>query len=80
SRQLAVKVQSSMVSTTGAVSRGVKQASFAVIRQARIPAVLVEIGFANHLVEGRKLNTDAYRQLVARGIADGILKFLGVNG
>lgn len=76
SRQLASYVHSTMLQATGAVDRGVRSAPFYVIRNARIPAILVEVGFANHDVEGRKLGTEDYRQTLANSIAKGILRFL----
>ena len=77
SRRLANGIQVNLISQTRAVNLGVKQAEFWVIRKPRIPAVLVEIGFATHPVEGRNLGTQAYKQKVAAGIARGILAFLG---
>jgi N-acetylmuramoyl-L-alanine amidase len=79
SRQFAHTIQATLISSTGAVNRGVRQAPFYVIRRAQIPAILVEVGFANHPVEGRKLATDAYRQTLAKALSAGIVKFLG-NG
>ncbi|WP_027875933.1 N-acetylmuramoyl-L-alanine amidase family protein [Meiothermus cerbereus] len=79
SRQLAHYVQGALVQATGAVDRGVRQAPFYVIRNARIPAILVEVGFANHPEEGRRLQTEAYRQTLAQALARGILRFLS-NG
>jgi N-acetylmuramoyl-L-alanine amidase len=76
SRRLAGLVQSHLLSETGAVNRGVKSNVLYVLRTSRIPAVLVEVGFAKHPVEGRSLSTSAYRQKVARGIANGVLQFL----
>ncbi|MCS7068971.1 N-acetylmuramoyl-L-alanine amidase [Meiothermus sp.] len=76
SEQLALKTLRSLVRETGAVSRGVHTAPFYVIRNARIPAILVEIGFVNHPEEGRKLATRAYRQQLANGLAGGITAFL----
>lgn len=76
SEQLALKTLRAMVRETGAVSRGVQTAPFYVIRNARIPAVLVEIGFVNHPVEGKKLGTSAYRARLANGLAAGIITFL----
>ncbi len=77
SRRLANGIQVNLISQTKAVNLGVKQAEFWVIRKPRIPAVLVEIGFTTHPVEGRNLGTQAYKQKVAAGIARGILSFLG---
>lgn len=76
SEQLALKTLRSLVRETGAVSRGVHTAPFYVIRNARIPAILVEIGFVNHPLEGKKLATGAYRQQLANGLAGGIMAFL----
>lgn len=79
SEQLALKTLQAMVRETGAVSRGVQTAPFYVIRNARIPAILVEIGFVNHPTEGKRLATSAYRGQLARGLAGGIVAFLN-NG
>lgn len=79
SRQLAHYVHGALLQATGAVDRGVRQAPFYVIRNARIPAILVEVGFANHPVEGRRLQTSEYRQALAEALARGILRFLN-NG
>lgn len=79
SRQLAQLVHTALVQAAGAVDRGVRQAPFYVLRNARIPAILVEVGFANHPVEGRRLQSEAYRQTLAEAMARGILRFLN-NG
>lgn len=79
SRQLAHLVQGAMLQATGAVDRGVRQAPFYVIRNARIPAILVEVGFANHPEEGLRLQKNEYRQALATAMARAILRFLN-NG
>lgn len=76
SEQLALKTLRSMVRETGATSRGVHTAPFYVIRNARIPAILVEIGFVNHPIEGKKLNSSTYRSQLGSGLAGGIIAFL----
>ncbi len=76
-KKLATSVQNNLVSSTKAYSLGVKQAELWVIRKPRIPAVLVEIGFGSHPIEGKNLASQWYRQRVAQGIARGILSFLG---
>lgn len=77
SRRLASSVQGSLLQSTGGKDRGVQSAPFYVIRNARIPAILVEVGFVNHPVEGKNLATGAYRDRVVEGIGGGILNFLG---
>ncbi|MFZ2714411.1 MAG: GBS Bsp-like repeat-containing protein, partial [Streptococcus suis] len=42
---LANQVQTSLISETGAVNRGVRRDTFAVLRETAIPAILVELGF-----------------------------------
>jgi N-acetylmuramoyl-L-alanine amidase len=76
SLSLAGLVQNKMVAATGAKDRGVQQAEFYVIRNARSPAILVETGFVTNPDEGTKLTTDAYQDTIARAIADGIVQFL----
>lgn len=80
SSALANSVQRNLVSATGAKDRGVRQNLFYVIRTARIPAVLVEVGFVSNPDEGRQLATAAYQQRVAQGLADGIIDFLHGGG
>lgn len=77
---LAETVQRNLVAATGATDRGVRQNLFYVIRNARIPAVLVELGFVSNPDEGRKLATDSYQQTLAQALADGVLEFLQGGG
>ncbi|MBB6098547.1 N-acetylmuramoyl-L-alanine amidase [Deinobacterium chartae] len=79
SKTLANKIQSKAVAATGAINRGVKSDYFYVIRYARTPAILVELGFGSHPTEGRRLATESYRQTLAQAIADGLLEFLHVR-
>ncbi len=77
---LADSVQSRLVAATGARDRGVRTNLFYVLRTARIPAILVELGFVNNPTEGPKLADPAYQQVLADGLADGILAFLRGGG
>ena len=56
-------------------SRGIKSARFAVLKGARMPAVLVEVGFITHPGEEAHLRAPDYRQRVAEGIRRGVLAF-----
>lgn len=56
-------------------NRGVKSARFAVLKGARMPAVLVEVGFITHPGEEAQLRSGEYRQRIAEGIRRGILAF-----
>lgn len=80
SHSLAEMVQSRMVASTGARDRGVKQSAFFVLRQSRIPAVLVEVGFVTNPHEGQQLNSSSYQATLADAIARGVLEFFEQGG
>jgi N-acetylmuramoyl-L-alanine amidase len=52
---------------------GVKAGPFYVLVGAHMPCALVEVSFIDHPVEGSSLGNDQYRELLAKGIAEGIL-------
>ena len=54
---------------------GIKGARFAVLKGARMPAVLVETGFVSNREEEKLLRNSIYRQKVAEIISKGILDF-----
>lgn len=79
SRQLANKVQNSLIASTGAVNRGVHTDAFYVIRAPKTAAILTEIGFGSSTREGPLLATQAYRDRIANAIAQAILNFLNLR-
>lgn len=56
--------------------RGVRSAMFHVLVGARMPAVLLEASFLTQREEAEALRTVRYRQALAEGIAEGIVKAL----
>ena len=75
SSRLAYAVHERLVSTLGTEDRGVKQAPFYVLAGARMPAILLEVGFISHEDEGGRLRTREYQEKVAGAIADGVVAF-----
>lgn len=55
--------------------RGVKSAMFYVLVGARMPAVLLEASFLTQPEENRALATERYRQVLAEGAAEGIVRW-----
>jgi N-acetylmuramoyl-L-alanine amidase len=53
----------------------VKQAPFYVLIGARMPSVLVEVGFITNPTEYKLLNRNSYRDALAQGIAEGIANY-----
>ena len=72
---LAYHLQASLTRELAAEDRGVRRARFKVLREAAMPAVLVESGFLSHPVEGRKIVDPAYRQQMAQAIVKGLLAY-----
>ena len=72
---LAYQIQKALTTRLGIEDRGVRRARFAVLRDARMPAVLIEAGFMSHPTEGRKIFTDEYRKQLARTIAEAIITY-----
>jgi N-acetylmuramoyl-L-alanine amidase len=72
---LAYEVQKSICQQLGVQDRGVRRARFAVLRDAQMPAILIEPGFMSHPVEGPKIFTPAYRRQLARAMVDGIMAY-----
>lgn len=56
---------------------GVKKGPFYVLVGAYMPCVLVEVAFLNHPVEGRRLATSEYQELIAQGLYNAIAQYLG---
>ena len=75
SRKLANKIQQNLLYKTGAYDRGVRRASFAVLRETSIPSILVELGFIDNQEEVNKIKTNEYQEKLADGIVDGIVEY-----
>lgn len=75
---LAYQLQKSLTHVLGAEDRGVHRARFEVLREATVPAVLIEGGFMSHPVEGKKIFSSSYRKQMARAILEGITAYRDV--
>ncbi|WP_026332495.1 N-acetylmuramoyl-L-alanine amidase family protein [Deinococcus apachensis] len=77
SSNFAALIEKNVVSVTGAFPQGLKSGrSLAVLRNSRIPAALIEIGYTSHPVDGLNLKDTNYLDRVALGIAQGIREAL----
>jgi N-acetylmuramoyl-L-alanine amidase len=75
SKDLAYKVQSSLVDELKSSDRGVRQAPLAVLMGARMPAVLVEIGFLSNPEQEIRLNRESHQEAIARALYKAIENF-----
>jgi N-acetylmuramoyl-L-alanine amidase len=76
SKKLALAVLQKTAERAEARSRGVKAGNFFVIKQTTMPAVLIEAGFLTNPSERDKVIQRQYLDKIARGIAEGIDKFV----
>ena len=80
-RLLAKRIQKHILKVSpGSPDRGVKQGRFYVIKNTRMPAVLVEIGFLTGRLDARRLEKTAHRKRLAYAIAKGVLEYLSKLG
>ena len=80
-RLLAKRIQKQILRVSpGSPDRGVKQGRFYVIKNTRMPAVLVEIGFLTGRLDSRRLEKAAHRKRIAYAIAKGILEYFAKVG
>jgi N-acetylmuramoyl-L-alanine amidase len=74
---LAEMIQNELADVHPGPNRGVKQGPLAVITNALMPAVLVEVGFLTNPDEERLLGRSAFQEDVAQAISRAVKEFLG---
>ncbi len=72
---LAYQVQKSLVNRLGAEDRGVRRARFAVLRQATMPAVLIEGAYMSNASEAKKIYSAEWRRQLAQAITSGVIAY-----
>lgn len=75
SSALACAIQACLVDETGAVDNGVSPADFYVLVHNDMPAALIEMGYLSNPAEALCLVNNAYQNLIADGILNGILSY-----
>ncbi len=83
SNKLALDIQQGMLNSVRKKYKiqdgGVREAPFWVLVGAQMPAVLVEIGYITHPVEGKRIASSSYQTYLANGIANGIGSYFQKN-
>lgn len=74
-KKLATYVQNGISKRLRTPNRGAKYARFYVIRNSKHPAILVEGGFVSNSSERARMKKAWFRQSLAEGIADGIMRY-----
>lgn len=68
-------IQKELVTDLKPTDRGLKRARFTVLRDLKMPGVLIEGGFVTHPTEGRNIGSAGYRQQIAQSIAEGVYAY-----
>lgn len=71
----AYEMQKSLVQNLHAVDRDVRRARFAVLRDAQMPAILIEGGYMTNPSEGKNIFDADYRKQMAAAIVKGITNY-----
>ncbi|WAM30971.1 N-acetylmuramoyl-L-alanine amidase family protein [Caldicellulosiruptor naganoensis] len=72
---LAFEVQKSITQMLKLVNRGIKFANFYVLRETKMPAILVECGFLSNPKEEAMLRHDNFQIKMAMAIANGVASY-----
>lgn len=76
STQLAEQIHPKVVAAMSIKDRGIKEANFYVLRETKMPAILIEGGFMDSLVDIKKLRDDHCLSNQGRAIAQGIVDYI----
>lgn len=79
SKELAKVLHKHMVEAMGIRDRGVKYGNFHVIRETKMPAVLLEVGFMSNKSDESKLFNPTVQNKLAEAIVDGLKEYLKVK-
>lgn len=71
----AYQIQKALVQNLAVNDRGVRRARFAVLRDAAMPAILIEGGYMTNPTEGKKIYDAAWRRQMAAAVVKGILAY-----
>jgi len=74
-KTLASYVHSGMLAKVRVVNRGVKYGRFYVLRHTKNPSVLIECAFVSNHSDRSKSKKGWYRQALAEGIVNGIIRY-----
>jgi N-acetylmuramoyl-L-alanine amidase len=76
-KKAATMIHKYLIQGTSQKDRGVLSANFHVLRETKMPSVLVECAFMDNLKEAQLLLTEAFRQECADDITKGICEIFG---
>jgi N-acetylmuramoyl-L-alanine amidase len=79
-KPLAFYIHQEMTKTLGFRDNGLKRARLYVLRNTRMPAMLVEPGFITNPMEYEKMAEPETRQKIAKAVTDGTIRYMEKYG
>ncbi len=79
SQAVAAVVAESLAQETGAPLRGVREAPCLLLKKVTMPGLLIEVGCMTTAAEESLLQTDAYQEKIADGIAAGLSRYMAAG-
>ncbi|WP_121614808.1 N-acetylmuramoyl-L-alanine amidase [Virgibacillus halodenitrificans] len=76
---LARAIHPSIVGAMGIRDRGVKSANFHMVRESRMPAILIEGGFMDSTIDIKKMRDNTVMDRTGKALADAIASYFGLN-
>src|SRR5690625_4369969 len=74
-RKLAQAIHPSVIMAYGLRDRGIKSANFHMLRESRMPAILIEGGFMDSTIDIKKLRDNKVLNRAGKNIADAIARY-----
>lgn len=78
-QSFAQSVNEGLSGTIDLPNRGTQPANYLVLRENRLPAVLIELGFLSNSSEERVLTSSYFREQASQGIYKGLLHYFDTN-
>ncbi len=75
SEGLAQAIHKKLIEKLHTTDRGVKQGNFQVIKQTKIPSVLLELGFVTNSSDAELMKTDEFRKKSAEAVYEGLEQY-----
>ncbi|MFA6119359.1 MAG: N-acetylmuramoyl-L-alanine amidase [Parachlamydiales bacterium] len=76
SKNLANCVLTDLIKNTSANSRGIRKGDFVVVKETKMPSILIEAGFLTNSQERDNIRKKTYLEKISLGIAEGIDNFI----
>ena len=76
SYKLAKSIHNNIISSVGAVDRGIKRGNYQVLRDSSCPSVLIETRFLTNYKESVNLSKNSYQNKLANAIVKGIQEYI----